>query len=223
MSEAATKAEPGRQLPIGPEIFLDHVGHFVADAQAASRALARAGFRAGAAINSGQSRPGGWRAAADRHGQRHRDVRARLYRGAVQDRRHAARPRVRCRVGAPCRHSSCSLCGCRRRGRASAARRKLPRSPAGRYAAAGRYRERNGHRVVHDRAARAWRDGGRAYPDPDPPHRSDRMAAPLAFASERRPGAARSLDRRRRRGGGGRALWPVRRSTLPLAGLRWGE
>ena len=44
MSEAATKAEPGRQLPIGPEIFLDHVGHFVADAQAASRALARAGF-----------------------------------------------------------------------------------------------------------------------------------------------------------------------------------
>ena len=33
-----------RQLPLGPEIFLDHVGHFVADADAASRALARAGF-----------------------------------------------------------------------------------------------------------------------------------------------------------------------------------
>jgi hypothetical protein len=33
-----------RQLPIGEEIFLDHVGHFVRDAPAASRALVRAGF-----------------------------------------------------------------------------------------------------------------------------------------------------------------------------------
>jgi hypothetical protein len=33
-----------RQLPRGDEIFLDHVGHFVRDAQAASRALRRAGF-----------------------------------------------------------------------------------------------------------------------------------------------------------------------------------
>jgi hypothetical protein len=33
-----------RNLPEGGEIFLDHVGHFVRDAQAASRALARAGF-----------------------------------------------------------------------------------------------------------------------------------------------------------------------------------
>src|ERR687887_1912043 len=33
-----------RQLPILDEIFLDHVGHFVREPQAASRALARAGF-----------------------------------------------------------------------------------------------------------------------------------------------------------------------------------
>jgi hypothetical protein len=33
-----------RQLPRGEEIFLDHVGHFVRDPDAASRALARAGF-----------------------------------------------------------------------------------------------------------------------------------------------------------------------------------
>ena len=33
-----------RQLPVGDEIFLDHVGHFVADREAASRALVRAGF-----------------------------------------------------------------------------------------------------------------------------------------------------------------------------------
>ncbi|MGA7488659.1 MAG: VOC family protein [Xanthobacteraceae bacterium] len=33
-----------RRLPLGEEIFLDHVGHFVRDPQAASQALARAGF-----------------------------------------------------------------------------------------------------------------------------------------------------------------------------------
>ena len=33
-----------RQLPIGDEIFLDHVGHFVRDVEAATRALVRAGF-----------------------------------------------------------------------------------------------------------------------------------------------------------------------------------
>jgi hypothetical protein len=37
-------AEVDRRLPLGEEIFLDHVGHFVRDPQAASRALARAGF-----------------------------------------------------------------------------------------------------------------------------------------------------------------------------------
>jgi len=33
-----------RQLPIGDEIFLDHIGHFVRDAERASAALVRAGF-----------------------------------------------------------------------------------------------------------------------------------------------------------------------------------
>jgi hypothetical protein len=37
-------SQANRQLPIGDEIFLDHVGHFVRDAEAASRALTRAGF-----------------------------------------------------------------------------------------------------------------------------------------------------------------------------------
>jgi hypothetical protein len=37
-------AEVDRQLPLGAEVFLDHIGHFVPDPQAASRALARAGF-----------------------------------------------------------------------------------------------------------------------------------------------------------------------------------
>jgi len=37
-------SEVDRQLPIGEEIFLDHVGHFVRDREAAERALVRAGF-----------------------------------------------------------------------------------------------------------------------------------------------------------------------------------
>ena len=37
-------APADRQLPLGGEIFLDHVGHFVRDPQAAAQALARAGF-----------------------------------------------------------------------------------------------------------------------------------------------------------------------------------
>jgi Glyoxalase-like domain len=40
----AEGAQADRQLPLGEDIFLDHVGHFVRDPQAASRALARAGF-----------------------------------------------------------------------------------------------------------------------------------------------------------------------------------
>jgi Glyoxalase-like domain len=38
------KSEADRQLPIAGEIFLDHVGHFVRDPEAATRALVRAGF-----------------------------------------------------------------------------------------------------------------------------------------------------------------------------------
>jgi hypothetical protein len=41
---SAASHEVDRQLPAGDEIFLDHVAHFVRDAEAASRALARAGF-----------------------------------------------------------------------------------------------------------------------------------------------------------------------------------
>ena len=44
MTHVFSAAEIDRQLPIGDEIFLDHVGHFVRDPEAASRALGRAGF-----------------------------------------------------------------------------------------------------------------------------------------------------------------------------------
>src|SRR5579883_83759 len=44
MPDIFTAAEADRQLPRDDEIFLDHVGHFVRDPQAASAALTRAGF-----------------------------------------------------------------------------------------------------------------------------------------------------------------------------------
>ena len=44
MTHAFSTAETDRQLPTGDEIFLDHVGHFVRDPEAASKALERAGF-----------------------------------------------------------------------------------------------------------------------------------------------------------------------------------
>ncbi|HEY7666482.1 MAG TPA: VOC family protein [Xanthobacteraceae bacterium] len=42
ISDARRQAD--RQLPLGEEIFLDHVGHFVREPDAASRAFERAGF-----------------------------------------------------------------------------------------------------------------------------------------------------------------------------------
>ena len=44
MSDAAQTTQTRRQLPVGHEIFLDHVGHYVRDAEAAGRALRRVGF-----------------------------------------------------------------------------------------------------------------------------------------------------------------------------------
>jgi hypothetical protein len=44
MSEKGPTAEVDRRLPVGGEIFVDHVAHFVADPERASRALAGAGF-----------------------------------------------------------------------------------------------------------------------------------------------------------------------------------
>jgi hypothetical protein len=44
MMQFVAPSEANRQLPIGEEIFLDHLAHFVRDAQAASQALVAAGF-----------------------------------------------------------------------------------------------------------------------------------------------------------------------------------
>src|SRR5580658_177897 len=44
LSAAPANDETDRQLPVGDEIFLDHVAHFVRDADAATSALVRCGF-----------------------------------------------------------------------------------------------------------------------------------------------------------------------------------
>jgi Glyoxalase-like domain len=44
LADAAPSSKKPRNLPLGGEIFLDHVGHFVRDAEAAGQALRRAGF-----------------------------------------------------------------------------------------------------------------------------------------------------------------------------------
>ena len=44
VAQIVAMKESDRQLPVSEEIFLDHVGHFVRDPEAASTALARAGF-----------------------------------------------------------------------------------------------------------------------------------------------------------------------------------
>jgi hypothetical protein len=44
LSDAAQTTLTRRQLPVGHEIFLDHVGHYVRDAEAAGGALRRVGF-----------------------------------------------------------------------------------------------------------------------------------------------------------------------------------
>jgi hypothetical protein len=44
MSGEPVTPEVDRRLPLGDEIFFDHIAHFVADPEAASRALTRAGF-----------------------------------------------------------------------------------------------------------------------------------------------------------------------------------
>ena len=38
------KPDADRNLPVNDEVFLDHVGHFVRDPEAASAALRRTGF-----------------------------------------------------------------------------------------------------------------------------------------------------------------------------------
>lgn len=69
-----------RQLPLGDEIFLDHVGHFVRDVEAARAALTRAGFAPTPASVQTQPDPAGGAARLTGTG----NVTAMLTRGYVE-------------------------------------------------------------------------------------------------------------------------------------------
>ena len=207
MTAAKMPHEADRQLPVGGEIFLDHVGHFVARPAGGERGAGARRLRADAGVGAVQSRR-----HADRHRQRHRDVHARLYRGAVQDRRHAARPGVRGRAGRPCRRASRRVLGRRCAGDAPAAGRcRLRDAAAGAVPASGRHGERAGHRGLHGGAARARRDGGGPHPVARAPHRGHGVAEALADASQRRAGLDRSAGGVGRCRGGGGALRALHR------------
>ena len=72
---------------------------------------------------------------------------------------------------------------------------------------------RPGHRGLHGGAARARRDGRGPHPDARAPHRAHGLAAALAVTSQRRAGADRSRDRLRRRRRGRRALRALHRAS----------
>ena len=128
-----------RRLPAGDEIFLDHVAHFVADADAAARALAQAGFTTTPQSIQVNPDAGGGPPQPTGTGQRHGDARPRLHRVPVQDGGHAARQAVRYRDGEVPGAASRRLRGGGRRRHPCAARdRRIRAAAGGRHAPAGR-------------------------------------------------------------------------------------
>ena len=95
-------APADRQLPIADEIFLDHVGHFVRDPEAASHALAQVGFAPTPKSVQVNPDPAGGAGQPTGTG----NITAMLARGYIEvlfkGRRYAAWPRARRRHGALC-------------------------------------------------------------------------------------------------------------------------
>ena len=216
------RPEADRQLPLAGEIFLDHVGHFVRDPEAAARRAGACRFRARRRSRS-RSIPIPAGGAPQLTGTG--NVTAMFSRGyievLVQDRRHAARPRARCRHGALSGRASRGLRGGRcRRAHRRLAEARLSGAAAGRHAPPGRHRRRRRNRGLHARSRRARRDAGGPHPDPHPPDRAHGLAAALALASERRARPVAGDDRGRRRGGGGAALRALHRPRRPAARRR---
>ena len=207
-------APADRQLPLGARFFSTMSAHFVRDPQAAAaRSRARA-LRPRPLSVQVNPDPAGGRAAAHRHRQRDRDVRARLYRGAVQDRRHAARPRARRRRWRAIRAciSRPSRCATPPHAHRRLAAQGFRMRPLVEMQRPGRHRRRRRHRRLHGGARRGRRDAGRPHPDPHPPHRGHGLAAALALASERRARSCGRHDRGRRRGRGGAPLCALHRA-----------
>ena len=174
-----------RQLPLGTEIFLDHVGHFIPDADAASRALTRAGFAP--APKSIQVADGQLTGTGNVTAM----LEARLHRSAVQDRRYVLGARVRCQHGPLCGIASDRVCGCRcESGKRAARGQRVPRAPDRRIAAAGGDGQRRGDGRLYGRARRRRPNARGTHPVSYTPHRGCRLAEALAHPSQRRECAA---------------------------------
>ncbi len=180
MSERAG-AEADRQLPLPGEIFLDHVGHFVRDADAARRALARAGFtptplsvHVDPAPAAGAPRPTGTG-----------NVTAMLARGYIEVLFKTADTALGRELEAGlARYRGVHLAAFAVADAAAAHRRLgdagLSPAAAGGDAAPGRYRRRIRDRRIHGGATGGRRDAGGPRPDPHPPDGAHGLAAALA-------------------------------------------
>ena len=190
-------AEVDRQLPLGAEIFLDHVGHFVRDPQAASRALARAGFAPTPVSVQTQPDPAGGAPRLTGTG----NVTAMLGRGYVEVLfKTADTPLGQELDAAMARYAGIHLVafGVADAGSAHARLRQegfrvRPLVDMQRPVETGGSARNRG---LHGGAPGAGRDAGGPHPAAHPPHRADGVAAALARASQRR----RWTDQRHRRG-----------------------
>ena len=206
------RSEADRQLPIGDEIFLDHLGHFVRDPDAASKALIRAGFAPTPQSIQVNPDPAG--------GAPSRPAPATSPPCSL-----AATSRCCSRPPTPCSAASSmsalrAMAACTSRrlrspmppiAHAAARRPGLSRAAARANAAPGRYRRRARNGGLHARARRARRDAGGPHPDIHPPDRADGLAAALARPSERRARLDQRRDRCRRRMGSRTALRALHR------------
>ena len=180
------KSEADRQLPIADEIFLDHVGHFVRDPEAATRALVRAGFApTPVSIQVNPAPDGAPRLTGTGN------TTAMFARGYIEALFRTAdtpaQPRAHGGDGALSRRASRGLRGDRCGDGASASDRfGFSHAAIGADAAPGRHRRGTRDGGVYARAGRAGRNAGGPHPNSHPPDRAHGVAAALAFTSERR-------------------------------------
>ena len=212
----AERAEADRQLPLGEEIFLDHVGHFVPDREAASHAFVRCGFAPTPV--SVQVNPDGTLTGTG-------NVCAMFARGYVEVLFNTAATPLAAELDlSMARYRGVHLAAFAvadagkahaRLGAAGFALRPLVNMQRPVDTEAG-----PATAVLHGRACRARRHGGRPHPDPYASHRGCGLAEALARASQWRTRAGERRDRGARcRGGGARfARFTGRHATPTRSG-----
>ena len=178
---SAAPNEVDRQLPAGDEIFLDHVAHFVRDAEAAQRALIRCGFApAPISIQVSPDPAGGTRPTGTGN------VTAMFERGYAECCLRPPTRRWRA-SSTPCSNSTpdCTL----RRSQSPTQKRHITGlqgmvfgSRPGPHVASRRFRSRRSDGGVYDCARRTRSHAGRPKSDADAPHRAGGVAEALAYS-----------------------------------------